>query len=272
LEKQTQKIAICHHTLAAKTRRVFSEEHCKHLSDALLGHPGYGKGKNYAEMYGQEKARELCKLRSQERKGKRLEEIYGIDRAKRLREKLSEYAKDRPESVRRKISESLKRGYKEGKIKNPMSDPLTRRKVSEKLKGRSNFWSSGEKNPAKRLEVRAKISKNNAMKNPVYYRKWLSIIRSKKYREKMSESISKNPTYPKPKYIPTLGHFVRSSWEEVICKQLKKDGILYTYEFPITYMIGNITKHYVADILIQTRSGYKIIIEPHGPTFERGLS
>jgi hypothetical protein len=50
---------------------------------------------------------------------------------------------------------------------NPMRDPITASKVSQKLKGRRNYWQEGENNPAKRLEVRKKLSRPGNT-NPFY--------------------------------------------------------------------------------------------------------
>ncbi len=85
----------------ALTGRVFTEEHCKNLSAAWMG---VNKGKTYEEMYGEEKAAELKKRRSEQRlgykfseetkahwskirKGRTYEEMYGKERAEKERSK-----------------------------------------------------------------------------------------------------------------------------------------------------------------------------------------
>lgn len=71
----------------------------------------------------------------------------------------------RPE-VRKKISENTPKKYG---LENPMSNPEVANKVSKKLKGRRNYWQEGDKNPAKRADVRKKLSRPGKL-NPFYNR------------------------------------------------------------------------------------------------------
>lgn len=61
----------------------------------------------------------------------------------------------RPE-VRKLISENTPKKFG---LSNPMKNLETAVKVSDKLKGRKNYWQIGDNNPAKRPEVRKKLSK-----------------------------------------------------------------------------------------------------------------
>lgn len=295
MEKQTLKIAICHHTLTrlekvkcmvckqdfdfitpshlkkhgltmSDYRRLYpdiilsSKTYSSRLSQSLLGHEGYGKGLTYEEMYGKQKACELRSLRGEIRKGKTLEEIFGKEKAERIRKSMKA-----PKSLeqRKKNSDYMKRAYREGRLRPLMYDPVIRDKVSRARKGKPNYWCRGEKNPAKRKEVREKLSKNNAMKKPEVYSRWLSIVQGVEYRENMSKTISMKPTYPKLYYVEEIGHYVRSSWEEVIARQLRRVKVDYEYEVRIPYRLNDVTKHFVADFLVKE----KIIVEPHGPIF-----
>ena len=59
---------------------------------------------------------------------------------------------------------------------NPMRDPTIALKVSIKLKGRRNYWQDGDANPAKRPEVRKKLSKLGNT-NPFYGKKHTDDLR-----------------------------------------------------------------------------------------------
>lgn len=103
-------------------------------------------------------------------------------------------------------------------------------RYARKLKGRTNYWQIGEKNMAKRPEVRKKISKNNPMKkypelktkasermkinnpmfNPEIKKKLQKTMRSKEYRSMMSEihiSLGKDP-----EYIQKLSDAAKKNW------------------------------------------------------------
>lgn len=130
-----------------------------------------------------------------------------------------------------KISNTIKQQILSGKRKNPIhypgalekmresrkgkgTGPLSeehKRKISYSKKGVPNYKIRGDKNPAKRPEVRDKISRNNAMHleknkklhsdrmknnppmhNPQVYEKWLDIIHDLEYRKKVANSNRKN--------------------------------------------------------------------------------
>ena len=78
------------------------------------------KNKTYEEMYGIEKAKELKQKVRLQTKGKTYEEMYGEDKAKELIEKRSEKMKEiNPMGnlkSRKKMGETIRRLFKEGKI------------------------------------------------------------------------------------------------------------------------------------------------------------
>ena len=94
--------------------------------------------------------------------------------------------------------------------------------------------------------------------------------RSDKIKRSLSEAWTgeKNPMargiipYPKPRFVDDLGHSVRSSWEEEICRILRYSEIEYEYEPELIkfYVNGKLT-WYTPDIRIS--NGF--YIEPHGP-------
>ena len=56
-------------------------------------------------------------------------------------------------------------------------------------------------------------------------------------------------TWPKARYVPTLGHVVRSKFEEKVFRHLKKKGVAYSYE-PEVFHLGETT--YRPDALLST--------------------
>ena len=135
-----------------------SDERSKKISEAnkgkLLGekHPNYGK----------KLPEETCKKISESCKGKRSGEknpMYGKKHTEESRRKMSESkrGKNHSKETCRKMSESRKGAKNPNYGKNPSEE--TCKKISESCKGKR----SGERNPMKRPDVRAKIS---GEKNP----------------------------------------------------------------------------------------------------------
>ena len=86
-----------------------------------------------------------------------------------------------------------------------------------------------------------------------------------KFRE--ASKGSKNPmfgkiSYSKARFIPELGHSVRSEWEKVIAYELKKANILYKYE-GITFKVNHGNNTYTPDFIIKD-----IAIEVKGMLFD----
>jgi len=88
--------------------------------------------------------------------------------------------------------------------------------------------------------------------------------------EKFKEATkgSKNPmfgkiSYPKARFIPELGHSIRSEWEKVIAYELKKADIPYKYE-GITFKINHGNNTYTPDFIIKD-----IAIEVKGALFDK---
>ena len=109
------------------------------------------------------------------------------------------YGKHRSEEFKKKLSESKKKLYEN----NP---ELIRR---------------GEKHPfyGKRGE-----------KSLSWGRHHTDEIRKKLSKMKIEYFRKHPPTYPKPFFVPELGHFVRSSWEKEVGMILRNAGISYGYE------------------------------------------
>lgn len=83
----------------------------------------------------------------------------------------------RPE-VRQKIANNTPRKYGDN---NPMRDPLVADKVRKKRKGKSNTWSIGEANPAKRPEVRAALKVLAQGKGNGFYGETHSLAQKEKW-------------------------------------------------------------------------------------------
>ncbi|MBU1082654.1 MAG: hypothetical protein KKB59_19370 [Spirochaetes bacterium] len=161
-------------------------------------------------------------------------------------------------------------------------------KMSEKAKLRNRSDMLGNKNPAKRLDIRKKISKavsgkNNGMYGKKHTKKtrlkmsknsnrishMLGKHHTKKAKEKMSIAMSgKNnpsygiPRYPKVVFNKFLNHNIRSSWEQEVCIILKENDIDYLYE-PRYFKVDN-GHTYTPDIKINDNK----YIEIKGPLFD----
>jgi len=91
--------------------------------------------------------------------------------------------------------------------------------------------------------------------------------RSKEIRHKLSvaSSGSRNPSYgkthyPKPYYAEEIGHAVRSTWEEEVCKTLIQNNVCYDYEPErVQLVVGNKLLTYTPDIKL--RNGHYIEIK-----------
>lgn len=133
----------------------------------------------------------------------------------------------------------------------------------DKCKNQLKTWRS-ENDTTPHLCVSCAATKNNLGRN-------VSI----KTREKMRQSMkgkfigSKSPmygkiAYPKFKYVESLKHGIRSSWEQYVCELLIKNNIEYLYE-PETFklIINNKETTYTPDLKIKN-----YFIEIKGPLFD----
>jgi len=128
------------------------------------------------------------------------------------------------------------------KTKNPMFLSKTRKKMSELERGVPRPQTSGDKNPAKRQEVRLKISCNNSMKNTLYRKKTLDSLKkyyTKSIRKERSLYLKKhNPSHDKvilEKRIATYSkrlseglYHIKNNW--VTGYYSKKDGTKEWYD------------------------------------------
>lgn len=162
------------------------------------------------------------------------------------------------------------------------TNPMKRDEVSVQFQGHNN--------PAKRPEVREKISKavtghtlskearekisrkNKGNEVSEAHREAISRAASKRdtsymqteaYRKTLSEALKGcEPTYPTPYSVDGLSHDVRSSWEEEIATMLVENGISYSYETEFQLSIGS----YYPDFILDTE-----VIEVKGFSNERSI-
>lgn len=113
---------------------------------------------------------------------------------------------------------------------NPAKRPEVRKKISEARTGHTLSEEAREKisqkNSGRELtpEAREKISKAASQRDTSY-------MQTDEYKQALSESLKgREPTYPEPYEVSSLSHQVRSSWEEKIAKLLQQNGIEYDYE------------------------------------------
>ncbi len=128
-------------------------------------------------------------------------------------------------------------------------------RYSELTKGKMGLAKIGDKNPAKRPEVKLKIkqSKQN-----------ISEETKSKMREGMKRRIARGERLgiKKPWFVSELGHNVRSSYEEKVGLFLKRNNICYAYEKPFTLIHKDGSKHtYYMDFILLD---YNIAIETKG--------
>lgn len=162
------------------------------------------------------------------------------------------------------------------------TNPMKRSEVVEQ------FY--GDKNPAKRQDVREKISdavsgfthsqeakdkisrKNTGNKIGEQARKKISAAASERdtsymqteeYSQTLSQALTgREPTYPTPYEVDELSHNVRSSWEEEIAIQLTENDIQYVYEEEFELSVGS----YYADFVLD-----EFVIEVKGFANERSI-
>lgn len=188
--------------------------------------------------------------------------------SKKFRNAVSEATKGkekpRSEAHQRNLTESIRRGFKGKKLPPAWN------------KGKKMPEFSGDKNPAKRPEVRKKIS--NALKGRkiTWGKKLSKSIRegyrngkttwNKRLTKETDERVAKyakslvghRPTYPKTYYVPELGHKVRSSYENEVGLILKRAGIPYDYEGKVYKFDGTSYRpdFPITDRLIVEAKGY----------------
>lgn len=162
------------------------------------------------------------------------------------------------------------------------TNPMKRDEVSVQFQG--------DNNPAKRPEVREKISeavtghtmskearekisrKNRGNKISETQREAISQASSKRdtsymqteaYSKALSDSLKgREPTYPTPYSVDELSHDVRSSWEEEVATLLVENDIPYTYETEFELSVGS----YYPDFVLTTD-----VVEVKGFSNERSV-
>lgn len=147
------------------------------------------------------------------------------------------------------------------------NNPMKRREIAAQF--------HGDANPARRADVRKKISdsvsgfshteeakqkiarKNSGNEISEEHRKIVSeassnrdtsYMQSEEYRKALSESLKgREPTYPTPYEVDSLSHLVRSSWEEEMAKLLVRNDISYRYEEEFELSVGSYYPDFVTD-------------------------
>lgn len=169
-----------------------------------------------------------------------------------------------------------------GKAVNSENNPMKRPEVAEQFRG--------EANPAKRADVREKIStalsghshsqetkdkisrKNSGNEISAQHRQKISeaasrrdtsYMQTEEYSTALSEALTgREPTYPTPYDVDGLSHSVRSSWEEEIAILLSENSIEYVYEEEFELSVGS----YYADFVVDDQ-----VIEVKGFADERSV-
>lgn len=156
------------------------------------------------------------------------------------------------------IAETVRKLYKNGRVspfKGKTHSLAARKKISKINKGRriifteehlKNLGIANRKHtqdPERNQKIGIAMRKEN---NPERCRK---ISEAKK---------GMKPTYPKPYYVPELGHGVRSTYEEKIGLILKKAGVSYDYEGKVYEFDGTSYRpdFPITDRLIVEAKGY----------------
>lgn len=183
-----------------------NKERAKKISQSLKGKPKTERHKEKLRKPRPDIAGNKNPSCRPEVKIKRSEAIKGDKNpAKRpdVRKKISMSNKGRQftDDTKKKMSES-KKGKK-------LSESH-KKKISEGNKGRSCPNLKGENNPAKRPEVRKKISENNSMKNPKVREKHQKAVKdlwqNPEYVKKVMEGTARRPTKPEQKLESILNH------------------------------------------------------------------
>lgn len=143
---------------------------------------------------------------------------------------------------------------------------------------------TGDENPAKRPEVREKISsaltghtqseetkrkisrKNSGNEISDEHRRKLSEAASNRdtsymqtdaYSRALSEALEgREPTYPEPYEVSELSHPVRSSWEEDVATLLTTNDVAYEYEPEFTLSVGSYYPDFVVDDCVIEVKGF----------------
>jgi len=109
-------------------------------------------------------------------KWEKCKEKISLKAKERLKDKTKHprYGKKLTDTERKKISEGVKRAYKEGKLINPMKHPEVREKVSKKLKGRvfSEAWK-------KKISDAKKGKLPTFLRDPQRYREHIERLKKK---------------------------------------------------------------------------------------------
>lgn len=156
------------------------------------------------------------------------------------------------------------------------NNPMKRAEVAEQFRG--------EENPAKRPDVREKISaavsgfthsqeakekisrKNTGNEISDQQRQKISeassnrdtsYMQTEEYSEALSEALTgREPTYPTPYDVDELSHSVRSSWEEEIAMRLTENEIQYVYEEEFELSVGSYYADFVVDEFVIEIKGF----------------
>ncbi len=145
---------------------------------------------------------------------------------------------------------------------NPAKRPDIRKKISATLSGYSHSQETKEKISRKNSgneiteQHRQKISEASSKRDTSY-------MQTEEYREALSEALTgREPTYPTPYDVDELSHSVRSSWEEEIAMLLAENGFQYVYEEEFELSVGS----YYADFVVD-----EVVIEVKGFSNERSV-
>ena len=183
-----------------------------------------------------------------------LEECYGIEKAKSIKMKMSKNHADfkgikNPFFGKKHTLENCKKSSERAKKQKHSSESNIKRSISVK------------KN--KRHQENTDWQKGNTFED------MYGIKKAKEMKSKMGLKGDKNPSYgkvryPKLFYSELIGHKVRSSWEEKVCKILQENNIKYKYEPKAFPIIVDGEKHtYTPDIEINDYT----YLEIKGPVF-----
>lgn len=140
--------------------------------------------------------------------------------------------------------------------KNPAKRPDVREKISKALTGRTLSKEAREKISRKNKgnEVsethRELISEASSKRDTSY-------MQTEEYSKALSDSLTgREPTYPTPYTVAGLSHTVRSSWEEEIALLFVENEISYRYEEEFQLSIGSYYPDFVVDTDVVEVKGF----------------
>lgn len=215
---------------------------------------------------------ESFRNRKSHRKGVTWEEEYGPERASKLRKRTSDSVKEIMKKARRglwicphcgrKFTDLYKfNGHHVGAHHQSMDKIETRLKVSKRRTG-MKFTAEHCKNISK-----SKMGENHPNYGHSLSEEHKANIRKAKKGKHTSPATEwkpgHSPHYPKLRFVPDLGHSVRSKAEEKVCRIFVSAGINYIYEKP--FKLEGYTKYYPDLTLIDTH--VVVEVKGGGPVF-----